>query len=272
MRRTTLALSALALITTLGACGTTSSDQASTGNGGDGQSQSSGSEQTFHQISGLVSQTSNTMDGKQTVTMKMEIEGGSGAQGSMMSAMGGQTCQLDLAASEMSCDGAVPVVMTEKAIYIKMPGAAQSGKPWTKTSTGSAGTTGNMGQLGSMRQYSDIESMLPEGSSIESTEQVTLNGEQATKYEVVTDLSEVMSRSGNSVKGAYELFQKQGIEELRKTVWIGPNDLPMRVKTVTPKMEVMGTEVPETTTKITYSGWGEPVDITVPPADKVQGA
>ncbi|ASU77666.1 hypothetical protein CDG81_04350 [Actinopolyspora erythraea] len=267
-----MALSALALITTLGACSTTSSDQASDTGGGDGQSQSSDSTRTFHKVSGLVSQTSSSMDSEQTVTMETELEGGTGLQSSMFSAMGGQTCQIDLSANKMGCDGAMPMVMTEKAVYFKTPGGSQSGKPWTKTSLDSTSMSGNMGQLGNIRQYSDIETMLPEGSKIESTEREKLNGEQATRYEIVTDLSEATAQSGNSARQTYEFLREQGVEETRKTVWIGPNGLLMKVKPTNPSMEIAGQKVPEITTKVTYSDWGEPVDITVPPADEVQGS
>ncbi|SDP71648.1 hypothetical protein SAMN04487905_107251 [Actinopolyspora xinjiangensis] len=273
MRRTTLALSALALISTLGACSTSSPDQASDTGGGDSQSRSSDSTRTFHKVSGLVSQTSNSMDSEQTVTMETEIEGGgTGLQGSMFSAMGGQTCQIDLGANKMGCDGAMPMVMTEKAVYFKMPGSSQNGKPWTKTSLDSADMSGNMGQLGSIRQYSDIETMLPEGSTIENTEREKLNGKQATRYEIVTNLSEATAQSGSSAQKLYEFLREQGIEQTRKTVWIGPNDLLMKVESTNPSMEIAGQKIPEITTKVTYSDWGEPVDITVPPAEKVQSS
>ncbi|MBA8825060.1 hypothetical protein FHX42_002411 [Saccharopolyspora lacisalsi] len=78
------------------------------------------------------------------------------------------------------------------------------------------------------------------------------------------------SQRNELAEKSYQMLTKAGVTELNQTIWIGPERLPARVESVTPPMTVMGRQVPETTTTITYSDWGEPVKITVPPPEKVR--
>lgn len=263
MRRTTLTLSALALISTLGACGS-SPENAQSGS----DNQQSSSDAALQDVSALVSQASTKMNDQQTVTMKISVEGGA-MQGSPAAGLQNQTCQVDISNTEVACEGAGESVFTEDAMYMKMPGQGQSGKPWMKQSLNSSELSKNMGQMGKMLQFSDIESILPPGSEITDQKEVQLNGEKATRYDVTTDLQKAVPGSEGLRKSSLETLINAGVGEINKTVWVDSNNLLMKVKNVTPSMEIAGQQIPETTQNITYSDWGDPVDITVPPASKV---
>ncbi|MDR7301278.1 hypothetical protein [Haloactinomyces albus] len=265
MRRTAIALSTAALVTALGACGSQSG----------GTAQSAGSQDSGRKsiapvsnISALVSKAGESMDKKQTVTLNIDISGGAPA----MAGMGEQECRLDTAKSMMSCAGATPMVMTKKAMYIKMPEAmgGSRSKPWTKMTFDANGMLGqSMAKMGKFRKFSDLEAMLPPGSTITSTAEEQVSGKQAIRYEVTTDLTKAADQGSKLVKSSRQMLIKQGITELDQTIWVGSDGLPLKVKSVTPSMTVMNQQVPETTTTVTYSDWGKPVDITVPPASKV---
>ncbi|NHD18596.1 MULTISPECIES: hypothetical protein [unclassified Actinopolyspora] len=258
-------LSALALATTLGACGSSPEQSAQSDNNDD---QQSSSDAALQDVSALVSQASTTMDSKKTVTMKISIEGGA-MQGSPAAGLQNQTCRADLNNARMACEGAGESVFTEDAVYMKMPGQGQSGKPWMKQDLNSSQISDSMGQLGKTMQFSNIESILPAGSEITDQQQVQLNGQQATRYDVTTDLQKAAAEAEGVQKKSAEMLINSGVTETEKTVWVDSNNLLMKVENVTPAMKIAGQQVPETTQTVTYSDWGEPVDITVPPASKV---
>lgn len=260
MRRTALTLSAFALISTLGAC-SGSNDTTS----GDSNNESSGG--AFQNVASLVSNASQSMTSKKTVTFDFKTAGGA-AQGPM-AAMSNMSCEIDMAKSLMSCDGPMSMVITEQAAYMKMPGSGGSGKPWVKTEMASDAMKQGFSSM-SMKKFSDIEAMLPNGSKITNTSQETVAGERTTRYEVTTDVAKAATEAKGMAKSGMRVLQKQGIKEVERTVWVGPDGLPAKVESTTPAMEVMGQKIPKSTITVTYSDWGKPVDITVPPESKIR--
>ncbi|RCW45365.1 hypothetical protein DFQ14_103336 [Halopolyspora algeriensis] len=265
MRRTAIALSATALVAALSACG--GQGEETTQSAGD-QHSGRASVTPVSNISALVSQANGSMDDKQTVTLNIDVSGGMPAT----ARMGEQECQLDTAKSMMSCDGVTPMVMTKKAMYIKKPEAmsGSQGKPWAKMTFDANGMLGqSMAKMGKFRKFSDLEAMLPPGSTIIKTAKDNVDGKPAVRYEVTTDLTKAVEQGNEIAKSSRQMLVKQGITEIDQTIWIGPDELPLKVEAVTPSMTVMNQQVPETTTTVTYSDWGKPVDITVPPASEV---
>ncbi|PRW63290.1 hypothetical protein CEP50_11420 [Actinopolyspora mortivallis] len=258
-----MTLSALALVSTLGACGSPSQSASEDGD----NAQQSGENGQFRDVTKLASQASSTMGTKETVRMTIEVDGGV-LQGSPLAKAQNQNCQVDITNKRMACEGATSTVMTEDAVYSKIPEMGSAEKPWTKISRNSS-ESGGMNQMGQFQQFSDLDSVLPPGSEItgESTEKV--NGKQTTKYEVVTDPNKVVEQAEGDIKERYGTLAENMNGKVRTTLWVDSEDLPAKVKTVSPPMTMMGQEVPESTATVTYSDWGAPVDITVPPESKV---
>ncbi|MEV0056906.1 hypothetical protein AB0H34_41265 [Saccharopolyspora shandongensis] len=260
VRRTTVALSAAALAITLGAC-SQGGTPASPGNAGQEQTESSSS--PFKDISSLISSAKSNMDAKKTVTVSFE---GTGA----VQALGSTKCQLDIAQTEMACTGATEMVFTKDGMYIKSPELAQlSGdpsKPWLKM----AANDSMAQQLGQLGKINDFESMLPPGSKITSSAKEQVDGQEATRYEIVTDLKEAAAGAKPEEKPAFQALADAGVTELKQTVWVDAEGLPLKTDSTTPALTVAGQQIPESTMTVHYSDWGKPVQITVPPADQVQ--
>ncbi|WP_019855354.1 hypothetical protein [Actinopolyspora mortivallis] len=263
MRRTMMTLSALALVSTLGACGSPSQSASENGD----NAQQSGENAQFRDVTKLASQASSTMDAKETVRMTIEVDGGA-LQGSPLAKTQNQSCQVDITNKRIACEGATSTVMTEDAIYSKIPEMGSAEKPWTKISMNSS-DSGGMNQMGRFKQFSDIDSMLPPGSEITGESAEKVNGKQTTKYEVVTDPNKVVEQADGDIASKYGMLAENMDGEIRTTLWVDSEELPAKVETVSPPMTMMGQEIPETTTTVTYSDWGAPVDITVPPESKV---
>lgn len=261
MRRKTLALSALALVTTLSACsGQTGRTAQPEGDQGSGDR----AFKPVSSISALVSQASDSADAQRTVTFTTKISGGPAALDSMPP----NTCQVDIAKSMMSCDGAAEMVVTQDAMYVKMPVPGQ--KPWRKISYRSGGAMSQMmSKVSTFKRFTEFEKMLPKGSTITGTKRTEVNGKAATRYDVTVDPTKLPKSSNQLAQLGQDVMRKNGITELHSTFWVSDQGLPLKYTTTVPPMTAMGREIPEITTTVTYSDWGKPVEITVPPASKV---
>lgn len=262
VRSTTIALSAVALAATLGACGQ-ATDTTKPDSNGAGQEQSSGP--GFSDIASLVSGADSSMGEKKTVVMGIQMSGGAAVMPQMR-------CQVDIAQTSMACTGdTMELVATPDATYTKIPGLAETtGKAWIKTVTDPNNPLSGGAQAGSFQKMTDFKQMLPAGSTITSSAPEKVDGKDATRYEITTDLTKAVAEGAPEQKAMYKVLVDSGITEVKQTVWADADGLPAKVNAVTPPMNVMGQQVPETTTTVTYKDWGKPVTITVPPADQVQ--
>lgn len=265
VRRTAIALSAVALTATLGACsqGTDAAQpEQKTDTEQNGQEQ--GSNSPFNDASSLVSHVDSSIDKQQTVVMSIEMDGTNAMLPSM-------ECEVDVAAASTSCTSEqMEVILTPEATFTKMPGLAGTiGKPWTKVSNSGGGPlSGN--PAGSFHMATDFEKMLPPGASITNSSPEQLDGEETTRYEVVIDLNKAVAEASEAQRQLYQTALDAGVTETTTTVWIDADGLPTKVESVTPAMKAMGQEIPESTMRIDYKDWGKPVNIELPPADQVQ--
>jgi hypothetical protein len=80
-----------------------------------------------------------------------------------------------------------------------------------------------------------------------------IDGVETTAYVLTLDPSKVLSEQQQAQTGGALP------PTMEVTMYLGPDDLPRRVTT----------EVSGATVTIDYSAWGEPVEVTAPPADQV---
>lgn len=256
MRRIATALTAAALAAALGAC---SQGGTPTGSG------NAGDNAPITDISSLVKTAKTSMDEKKTVTVSFE---GSGPMAAIYASM---KCEVDVEKAAMGCGGGpTEMVVSADGIYMKSPQLAQLGgdpsKPWVKMPANEemAQQFGELGKIG------DFEAMLPAGSTITSSTEEQVDGKDATRYEVTTDLQQASANASEAQQAGLKILLDSGVTEIKQTVWVDADGLPLKVDSTTPAMKVQGQEIPETQLTMRYSDWGKPVEITVPPADQVQ--
>jgi hypothetical protein len=102
-------------------------------------------------------------------------------------------------------------------------------------------------------------------SKITEVTRTTLAGEPVTKYTLVSSEDALLAQADKlaatpELRDALRTQFKGAHGE--SVLWIGADNLPRRVDS-----RVVGRKVPPTTTTVTYSDWGKPVAISVPPAD-----
>lgn len=261
VRRTAIALSAVALTATLGACSQNNSAQPETGGG---QEQSSGS--VFDDVNSLVSSAQSSLDENKSVVMSLETTGGpTGGSGKM-------ECQVDIEKSQMACTGdRMEFISTPEATYTKIPGLGDvSGKSWTKTAVDPNSPMG-AGQMASFQKMTDMKELLPTGSTITNSTKEQVEGQDTTRYEIVTNLTKAVTEADPLLKSSYQLFIDSGVTELKTAIWTNDEDLPVKIESTTPPLNIAGRQTPEMKVVNTYKDWGKPVSITLPPADQVQG-
>ena len=117
----------------------------------------------------------------------------------------------------------------------------------------------------------DLNEVVGSGTTIANSTEEQVDGQNTVRYELVTDVQQAAAEAeSEAAKNSYQLLLDNGVTELKSTLWIGEDGLPVKAEAVNPAMNVMGREIPETTVTMTYSDWGAPVQITEPPADQVQ--
>jgi hypothetical protein len=258
VRRTVLALSAAALAAALTACG---QDSSSSPTPDSGQSENSSGLQQFTDAQELA----NTIvtKGSEKGTAKVTWEANS---------QPGMECQVDFNSGLMACTSEVQeVVITDNGTYIKSPELARiagdPSKEWLRTG-GENPMEQQYDELGSL---TDLNEVVGSGTTIANSTEEQVDGQNTVRYELVTDVQQAAAEAeSEAAKNSYQLLLDNGVTELKSTLWIGEDGLPVKAEAVNPAMNVMGREIPETTVTMTYSDWGAPVQITEPPADQVQ--
>lgn len=264
MRRTIITLSAVALAATLGACSQESSGTPVSS----GQPEQGSNSAPATDRASLVSSSGGSMDEKKSVVMTTETTGGAGA-----SSMGAMECEVDIAKESMSCSSPMmKIITTPDASYINSEQlGGDPATPWMKIDLNANNPMmQTMAQSGSaIKRLTDIKTMLPKGTSIVSSKQEKLNGTDATRYETVTNLEQTMQQMPE-LKSIFQIMVKSGVKELKQTVWVDSEGLPMKVMSKTPQTTVMGSQVGGSTTTTIFKDWDAPVTVSAPPAGKVQ--
>lgn len=145
------------------------------------------------------------------------------------------------------------MILLKGTIYTKAPG--MSGGKWMKISLDDAkgAAAESFAQMrDSMDPAKSIESLKAALKTVEKTgETETIDGVEATRYDVVVDTSKIEGMDGAAAAQLPEEFTYQ--------YWVGPDDLPRKVVVDMAQMPI----------EMSFTKWGEDLDIKAPPADQV---
>ena len=272
-RRTTLAGLGLAAVLTLAACGGGSSDE-TTGANATATPSVETTEQpaTSGDAAELFAAIQAAQQEKQTVVATMVTD----AAG--MSITGGGSLRFaDSVAADMTIE--VPldasgqpqqmrIVILDGSVYLQIPGLSDSipGKSWIAASADgtdpfSQAMAPVLDQLSSSLDPS-LE-MYSHGAQLTESGTETVDGVETTKYVGSVDLEAALAELDGSLAESAQTLIDAGSSNLNFTVWVDAESLLRKFESVT---EIAGQSA---TTTVTYSKWGEPVDIAAPPADQV---
>jgi hypothetical protein len=267
MRKTGIALSALALAVTLGACGDKGSD-----NGGANPDGGGNAPAAMANVADLAKsigdQTAEKTSAHMVFTGDMAGQKLTG-EGDVSFAAGNAAISMDVETPE----GAMSMVLVDDIFYMKMPAGQElePGKPWLKIDPNSDSQFAELfGSLTEqLSQSADPRKALEqfeEIGKITDSKEEDLNGEPTTHYTVTVDTKDLAASVDDPAQK--EAIEQSGLEEFTVDVWINEEDLPVRVSTDMAAPDGQGGTAP-VKIQVDYTKWGEPVDITAPPADQV---
>lgn len=147
----------------------------------------------------------------------------------------------------------IEMVMADGAIYMKAPGTPQD--KWMKISLDDVSAAGGEA-LAEMRNSMDpaqaIKNLKDALKTVKDTgETETLDGVEAKRYDVTLDTAKIADMAGQDAASIPD--------EITYQYWVGPDNLPRKVV-----VDLAGMPM-----EMTFTKWGEDVDIAAPPADEV---
>jgi hypothetical protein len=271
MRRTAVLVCGMIAALALGACGTQTEGGRPVAAGGPAGSAAAGGARTFGSVADLASAVTASSRGKQSAHFSVEMT--SAPQGSFRgTGMYRQDATGVWAQYTMSTpQGDMQMVMVPDAVYLKMAQLAQltGGKPWIKvTENGTDPMSTTLAPLLiSMQQQADVAKAIDKiksAGTITGTTRETIDGVSTTHYTIKVDMARLAAAEQDpTLKQMYQAAVQQGVRTSNIDVWLNGDNLPVRFATTS---TVNGRQV---TTTGTYTQWGAPVQITVPPADQV---
>jgi hypothetical protein len=269
MRKTAIALSAFALAMTLGACG----DKGSTGGDATGTDGNSGGSVAAASVADLAKSIGDKTVDKSSAHMKLtanaagqDIQG----EGDVKFGAADAAMMMDMTTPE----GNLSMVLLDAALYIKLPQELAPGKSWIKIdSTSNSELAKALGSISDqMSKNADPRETLKEfekSGKITNTKEEELDGQKVTHYTITVDVQKMAdNQTDPTMKTAMDEAIKGGLKDFPVDVFIDQEDLPVRIALEMPTPDATGKT---TTVKMTidYTKWGEPVEITAPPAEQI---
>lgn len=271
MRKAGIVLSAFALAVTLGACSGNDNSGGSTSNTG-----ANGSGDAPVAAANLVDLAKSL--GEETAeasTAHMTLTGD--VAGMSMTGEGDLRFGAEDAAISMNIsttEGDMSMVFMDGVLYMKLPQELEAGKPWIKidsnTNSEIAAALGSANEQ--LSKSVDPRKALQEfekAGEITDSEQTELDGKKVTHYTITVDAQKLVdTQTDPEAKAEAQKAVDAGMKEFPVEVWIDEDGLPARFA-----MEMAAPDGSGSTAtvkmQVDYTKWGEPVDITAPPAEQI---
>jgi len=181
--------------------------------------------------------------------------------------------------------GDMQMVLIGKTIYMKIPsslaglagGSPTSTKPWMKIdlngSSALAKSLGSTGNLASQTDPSQLINQIAKAGTITSVKSETLDGVATMHYAITVNVQKMLTITDTTMDPAEkQAMSTLGVTSVPFDIWMNSDNLPVKV---TMKIAVPGVTTgggaSEVDMTVTYSNWGESVNIQAPPADQVGG-
>ena len=288
MRSKTLLVAGIgaALISLAGCGGGTVSGsaqpQGATGGSGGGSSSSSQKISTVSELGALVQHNaSGKTSAHINMSMNMTGLGAITATGDMKFA---GTQSAEHMTMTMPGIGDMEMIMIGTTSYLKLPSGlagmtgGDSGKPWVKIDLGGdsalAQSLGSTADLADETDPTQLISKIAQAGMITNISHDTVDGQPTTHYSITVDVQKMLATMGAGSADEKQAMSQLGLKSMPFDIWVNSDNLPVKITTDL-AMSGLGasaggsgaaTQVDMT---VTYTNWGESVNIQAPPADQV---
>jgi hypothetical protein len=177
--------------------------------------------------------------------------------------------------------GDLQMVMVGKIIYLKIPSSlaglagGSSTKPWTKVDLNSSGALSSLGSTANLADQADptqLINQIAQSGTITGVKSETLGGVATKHYSITVDVQKMIATMGSGSAAEQQAMSGLGAHSMPFDIWVNSDNLPVKITT---KLAVPGLTggagASEVDMTVTYSNWGESVNIQAPPADQVGG-
>ncbi|GDY31277.1 hypothetical protein [Gandjariella thermophila] len=268
MRRTAVLVCGVIAALALAACGAKTESGTPVAAGGSAGSARGAA--TFGTVADLASAVATSSRSKQSAHFSTEV---TTAQGTMKGTgvyrqdASGVSAQYTMSTPQ----GEMQMIVVPNAVYLKMARLAPvtGGKPWIKVTPDGTDPMSRAlgGLLTAMQEQADVTKAIDRikaAGTITNTTRETVDGVSTTHYTIKVDMAKLAEVEPDpNLKQMYQAAIQQGLRTSDDDVWLNGDNLPVKFET---SSAVNGQQVHGTAS---YTQWGEPVQITVPPADQV---
>ncbi|HEX2131367.1 MAG TPA: LppX_LprAFG lipoprotein [Actinophytocola sp.] len=265
MRKLGAALSAFALAVTLGACGEQGGDNEAAPNN------SGGNEQAATNLAALAQSIGDSTEDTNTAHLEMTADAaGMKLTGEGDMEIGPEEASMDMTMSTPS--GEMSVVFLDGVLYVQTPEQIKPGKSWIRIDQdGNDPLSKALGTMTEqMRKNADprrtLEQFQEAGTITSQEEGVEVNGVQTTHYQITVDVQKLAEQQQDPMMK--KALQQANLKDFPVELWVNEEDLPVRMQVDMPMTDASGKSA-EASVRMDYTNWGEPVEITAPPADQV---
>jgi hypothetical protein len=268
MRRTAVLVCGVIAALALAACGAKTESGTPVAAGGPASAATSGATK-FGTVAELAAAVATSSRSKQSAHFSTEVTTAQGA----MKGTGVYRQDAEGVSEQMTMStpqGEMQMVIVPNAIYLKMAQLAQvtGGKPWIKITPDGTDPMSRAlgGLLNSVQQQADVTKAIEKikaAGTITGTSKETVDGVQATHYAIKVSVAKLAEAEQDpTLKQMYQAATQQ-VGTLDYDVWLNGDNLPIKFVT---NSVVSGHPVKGTGS---YTQWGQPVQVTVPPADQI---
>jgi hypothetical protein len=284
MRSRTLLVAGIgAALITLAGCGGTSISGSATPQGGGGAPAAAPKIASVADLGALVQHNAS---GKNSAHIQLDMTvpgaGAITAAGDMKFAGTDSAEQMTMTLPGV---GDMQMVMLGRTIYMKIPsslaglagGAPTSTKPWMKIDlNGSSALSKSLGSTANLAGQTDptqLINQIAQAGTITSVKSETLDGVATKHYTITVDVRKMLATIGTNMDPAQQqAMSALGVTSMPFDIWVNSDNLPVKITT---KIAVSGVTAgggaSEVNMTVTYSNWGESLNIQAPPADQVGG-
>jgi hypothetical protein len=275
MRKTGLVAAGLALTLALAGCGSKEAGIPSAAN--DSSAGGGSAPKVFGNALDLAGAVNNNSKAKQSAKLSIEATGAMSMKGDGAFRVNGSDVAMKMSMDMGASIGKMEMVIVDKAFYMKMPttlagqGGLSAGKPWIKISAdGTDPLSKTLGPLlENMGQSFDVSKTMDQiknAGQITKSAKETLDGQDTTHYWVTIDMLKAAQTQTDPAlkKAAEDAAAKSGVKSMDMEIWVNTDNLPVQIVMATPAVQGQTMNM-----KMKYLDWGQPVDITAPPADQI---
>lgn len=265
MRRLTFVLfGCVAGLTALTACGTSTTN-------GTAAPQAHQQQQQVHTVADLSTLMTSSTASVHTAHMKFDAATSQGdITGAGQIDIDGTNSKLQMNVTIPSF-GAMNMELVGGTMYMELPkGLVQTPKPWIKfdpngTDPVSKALAGVVSQEQQSTNPVQAISELTDSGTITSKSPDTIDGAPATRYVIQVSTQKLLNSKAITPQMKQELSTVAGSlpPTMTYTMWLNSQNLPVQLTT----SETIANQPIKVT--VTYSDWGQPVNITPPPANEV---